>query len=55
MATLLDENNIVMNRIMNTRSELQYKAVADYNEAVFFLFQATILCNGSWHGFTPGP
>ena len=33
-----------MNHVMDTRFELQWKVV---NEAVFFLFQATLLCNGS--------
>ena len=40
---------IIMNCTINTRFELQCKAVAElYNEAVFFLFQATLLYNDSW-------
>ena len=36
-----------MNRIMDTRLELQWRWLENYNEAVFFLFQATLLRNGS--------
>ena len=41
---------IIINSIMDTRSELQYKLrhLESYNKAVFFLFQATLLYNGSW-------
>ena len=39
---------IIMNRVMDTRLELQWRWLQSYNEAVFFLFQATLLCNGSW-------
>ena len=34
---------IIMNRVMDTRLNVTMEVV----EAVFFLFQATLLCNGS--------
>ena len=36
-----------MNRVMNTRFELQWRWLQSYNEADVLLFQATLLCNGS--------
>ena len=39
---------ILMNRLMDTRFELQCKAIAFYKKTIFLLFQATLLCNGSW-------
>ena len=37
-----------MNRLMDTRFELQHEWLQSYNEVVFFLFQVTLLCiNGS--------
>ena len=40
---------IIMNRVMDI-VDLSYNTrwLQSYNEAVFFLFQATLLCNGSW-------
>ena len=41
---------IIVNRIMDTICRLSYntRQLQNYNEALFFLFQATLLCNGSW-------
>ena len=36
-----------MNRVMDTRLELQLRWLQNYNEAVLFLFQVTLLCNAS--------
>ena len=47
----VSRSTITVNHVMDARFELQYKTVElrSYNEAVFFLFKATLLCiNGSW-------
>ena len=38
---------IIMSRVMDTRFDLQTRRLQSYDEAVFFLFQATLLQFGS--------